>query len=143
MDSPAPVDTLAARLVGLWHAVPDWDGGIATYIRFLEDLRFIAIFNGYVQIRNFPMKRLWQTWRIWMELEPNSVVRCRDERDGSSWTRIFYFEGECLIIGTATHETEAFPTFGRKLFHCHRIAVQDLPEGVEEQFSQAMAKEWI
>ncbi len=139
----APLDPLAARLVGLWRAEPDWKGGMVTYFRFLEDLRFIAIFNGYVQIRNFPMKWIWQTWRGGMEMEPNSVVRCHPESGGSSWTRIFYFEGECLVIAIATHETEAAPTLGWRLYHCDRIAVNDLPEGVEEKFSEAMAKEWV
>jgi hypothetical protein len=137
------MDPLVARLVGLWRAVPDWKGGMVTYLRFLEDLRLIAIFTSYVQIRNFPMKWLWQTWRGGIELEPNSVVRCHHESGGSSWTRIYYFEGERLVIATTIQETEGPPTLGWKLYHCDRIAVQDLPEGVEAEFDKAMARPWL
>jgi hypothetical protein len=143
MDSPAPLAALAARLVGLWHAVPDRDGGIVTYMRFLEDLRYVGVFNGYVKVADEPMKLRWQWMRVWMVLEPNSILLCSGKRGGSTWTRTFYFEGECLIIDVTTCQIEAEPAVKRKLYRCHRIAVQDLPEGAEEEFNKAMARPWL
>lgn len=139
MDSSPHLDPLAARLVGLWRAEPDWEGGFIHDIRFLEDLRYIGVFKREPASIRWP----WDTMRIWMVPEPNSVLRCRYKLGGSTWTRTFYFEGECLIIDVTTYQIEEKSAFERKLYRCHRIAVQDLPEGVEEQFSQAMAKEWI
>ncbi len=139
MDSPVPVDPLAARLVGLWHAVPDRDGGIVTYIRFLEDLRYIGVFKREPVSIKWP----WDTMRIWMVLEPNSVLRCSYKLGGYTWIRTFYFEGECLIIDVTTCQIEAEPAVKRKLYRCHRIAVQDLPEGAEEEFNKAMARPWL
>ena len=136
-------DALAARLVGLWHGVADWDEDNVTYMRILEDLRYIGVFNGHVKVQDEPMKLRWQWMRVWMVLEPNSVLRCSYKLGGSTWIRTFYFEGECLIIDVTTYQIEAEPALERKLYRCHRIAVQDLPEGVEEEFDKAMAKPWL
>lgn len=139
MDSPAPLDALAARLVGLWRAEPDWGGDLIHYIRFLEDLRYIGVFKREPVSIKWP----WDTMRIWMVLEPNSVLRCSYKLGGYTWIRTFYFEGECLIIDVTTCQIEAEPAVKRKLYRCHRIAVQDLPEGAEEEFNKAMARPWL
>jgi hypothetical protein len=78
-----------------------------------------------------------------MVLEPNSVLRCSYKLGGYTWIRTFYFEGECLIIDVTTCQIEAEPAVKRKLYRCHRIAVQDLPAGAEEEFNKAMARPWL
>ena len=57
--------------------------------------------------------------------------------------RTFFYEGECLMFDVTSIMIEAEPALERKLYRCHRIAVQDLPEGVEEVFSKAMARPWL
>lgn len=143
MPSQDPLAPLAARLVGLWHGVPEGEWGMVNYIQWLEDLRYIGVFNGHVRVADEPMKVRWQWMRIWMELEPNSVLRCSAKRGGSTWIRTFYFEGECLILDVTTPHIEKEPVVERKLYRCHRIAVHDLPDGVEEQFIKAMARPWL
>ena len=135
-------DSITSSLVGLWYAVSEIDGGTDQYICILEDLRYIGVFNGYIRVGDAPMKWLWQTARIWMELEADSVVRCRYKRGGSSWTRLFYFEGEWLIIATTIPQIETEASSRQKVCRCCRITVQDLPAGVEEVFSKAMARPW-
>ena len=46
MDPSTLLDPHAARLVGLWHAVAEWDQEIVEYIRWLEDLRCISVLNS-------------------------------------------------------------------------------------------------
>ena len=142
MDPSTLLDPHAARLVGLWHVVAEWDQEIVEYIRWLEDLRCISVLNSLVPVKDKPMKIRWTFMRTWKELEPNSVLRCRYMLGGSNWIRTFHFEGETLIIDVTQPPIEGELLPERKLFRCHRIAVPHLPEGVEDMFNRAMAKEW-
>ena len=132
-------DVLAARLVGIWHAVAEWDESNVVYMRILEDLRYIGVFKTQPVSAKWP----WQSMRVWMVLEPNSVLRCSYRRGGSPMMRTFFYEGECLMFDVTSIMIEAEPALERKLYRCHRIAVQDLPEGVEEEFRKAMARPWL
>ncbi len=135
MDS---MEALASRLVGTWHAVAEWDESNVVYMRILEDLRYIGVFERQPVSAKWP----WQSMCVWMLLEPNSVLRCSYRRGGSPMMRTFFFESDCFMLDVTSITIEEAPALERKLYRCRPIAVQDLPDGVEEEFSRAMAQEW-
>jgi len=115
--------------------MPDWEEGNVVYMRILEDLRYIGVFERLPVSEKWP----WQSLCVWMD----SVLRCSYKLGGFPMIRTFFFEGEGLMFDVTNHEIKDGPVAERKLYRCRPISVKDLPEGLEEQFSRAVAKEWI
>ena len=133
-------DSITSRLVGTWHAVPNFDG-MVVYFRLLDDLRYIGASYVTEKVHGRERQR-WMGMRVWMVMESDSVLRCSYKIGGSTWTRGIHFEGECLILDGTCPATAEEPESARLFYRCHRIAEEDLPEGVEEVFDKVMAKEW-
>ena len=78
----------------------------------------------------------------WWSMNGNMAIAQIYKIGGSTWTRGIHFEGECLILDGTQPVTAEEPEPPRQFYRCYRIAVDDLPEGVEEVFDREMAKEW-
>ena len=133
-------DSITSRLVGTWHAVPNIEID-SSYLRIYDDLRSIGVF---ARPENDMFSKLtpWQSMRVRLVLESDTVLQCSGKIGGSTWTRGIHFEGECLILDGTQPVTAEEPEPPRQFYRCYRIAVDDLPEGVEEVFDREMAKEW-
>lgn len=138
MELKSSIST-AHRLVGTWHAVPEFDGTDECYMRILEDLRYIGVFKRWPESEKWP----WQSMQVWMVLEPDAVLRCSYKRGGAPMIRTFFFDGECFMLDVTSPMLEEEPALERKLYRCHPTAIEELPAGVEEEFARSMAKPWL
>ena len=133
-----PLQSLATRLVGTWCSVVVSDKKESACIRFLEDLRYAGI-----QRLEPPLGRQhFVEWRMWCELESESVLRMRFYKDSPGSVRDLHFEGEILVLQYffAQQERETEPR--KDVWHCHRLTDIEIPEWFEEEFRKAMAKPW-
>lgn len=87
-------DVLAARLVGTWRSVLVSGEGDISYFRFLEDLRFI----GIVKLEPPIGRQHYGEFRLWCELESESILRMTFYKGRPGSVRDVHFEGETLVL---------------------------------------------
>ncbi len=134
-----PLQALAARLVGTWRSVLVSGEGDISYFRFLEDLRFI----GIVKLEPPIGRQHYGEFRLWCELESESILRMTFYKNRPGSVRDVHFEGEILVLRhtLALKEGETGPR--KNVWHCHRLTDEQIPEWFEQEFNKAMAKPWL
>ena len=134
-----PLQALAARLVGTWYSVVVSDKGESGYFRFLEDLRYVGI-----QPLEPPLGRQhYCGFRLWCELESESVLRMRFYKDRPGSVRDLHFEGEILVLQYTFPLKEGETEPQKHVWCCHRLLEEEIPEWFEEQYRKAMARPWL
>ena len=134
-----PLQALAARLVGTWHAVRVSDEIESSYFRMLEDLRFVGI---------LPMvppnpRRPYVDMRLWGSLESESVLRLKPKQNSEGLTRDMHFDQYILVLGSTGKQKEGQTEPGKMVWRCHRVTEEETPGWFEEQFEKAMVRPWL
>ena len=132
------MEALASRLVGTWRSVLVSGEGDISYFRFLEDLRFI----GIVKLEPPIGRQHYGEFRLWCELESESILRMTFYKDRPGSVRDVHFEGEILVLQHTLALKEGEPGPRKNVWHCHWLTGEEIPEWFEEEFQKAMAKPW-
>ena len=134
-----PLQALAARLVGTWRSVLVSDKEQSACVRFMDDLRYVGIQHFTPPIH----RQHFVEWRMWCELESESVLRMTYYKNKPGSLRTLHFEGEILVLQYTFPLKEGETEPQKPVWHCHRLTDEEIPEWFEEEYRKAMARPWL